>query len=94
MPLLKSEWFGTHNHAYFCDQKENDIDEQMKQNHFIHGAKQNQFHILHTIMAENKLIFMNRWHKLGGDSDTWMNPIWWAFGRRGTRWEETKWLEN
>ena len=44
MPPLKSEWFGSHICAYFCDQKETDIDEEMRQNHFIHGAKQNQFH--------------------------------------------------
>ena len=45
MPPLKSEWFGSHICAYFHDQKETDIDEQMRQNHFIHGAKKNQFHI-------------------------------------------------
>ena len=45
MPPLKSEWFESHICAYFCDQNETDIDEQMRQNHFIDGAKQNQFHI-------------------------------------------------
>ena len=45
MPQLKSEWFGSHICAYFHDQKETDIDEQMRPNHFIHGVKKNQFHI-------------------------------------------------
>ena len=43
IPPLKSEYFGSHICAHFRDQKETDIDEQMRQNHFIHGAKQNQF---------------------------------------------------